>query len=610
MIIDKRKILLIKELLLILFICRFFKKTNYINQIRKRCKHISEILGYSFQIGFLHLSWNGEFNAKGIVIAKAGLSLEIGGMEGLILFNKVLKRKPALGSLKISHMVFKIQKTPYDRKPEDDRKSSGANQKMGYKYYKTMYRLIDLLFLYFPKEMVIDDLVISIFYREKYYCCQCKQFLLKNGEYNISISDPLRGHLYKLEGALDQLTRKVTLNEIVYSEHFDGFLFTNREKRAKVKFRDIKMTFSFKDLKSIDFIVKIDNPIIYDQDNSVTQLSSFEVKIACKLTNEAFQIVSSSFAKLDDLKLSINMNHSFLDGILKLSLSVRDTGINALHNLPFFTFSKLAELKMTGMVSFELDFAMMTTNFWQHSFHLKINSERLSLVSSTPKWADLTQEFIPLINANKAGSERNLSADHFVALTTLPKLLIDTIVCSEDSHFYNHWGFDNIAFGYSVIQNIKAGKFIRGGSTITMQLARNLFLNHHKNIFRKLEEIWFSYLIENVFVISKDRILELYLNIIEFAPGIYGIRKAIDYYFSKNQDELTLQDCLILSYIIPRPKFFLAAFENSSEQLRRNLKKHIDDMVVRMQQQGYIDQETALNVNHVVSVRGMSFSLA
>lgn len=76
--------------------------------------------------------------------------------------------------------------------------------------------------------------------------------------------------------------------------------------------------------------------------------------------------------------------------------------------------------------------------------------------------------------------------------------------------------------GIALRENIKSGKFIRGASTITMQVARNLFLTHHRNLMRKTEETIITLLLENYYEISKENILEFYLNLIEFAPGIYG----------------------------------------------------------------------------------------
>jgi membrane peptidoglycan carboxypeptidase len=108
-----------------------------------------------------------------------------------------------------------------------------------------------------------------------------------------------------------------------------------------------------------------------------------------------------------------------------------------------------------------------------------------------------------------------------------------------------------------------------------MQLAKNLFLTQTKSLARKFEEVVLAWLMENFFKISKDRILEIYLNIIEFGENIYGLSEAAQFYFEKKVSELDITESLVLSYIIPRPKYFLEALLIKSPKLIQNLTKHI-----------------------------------
>ncbi|MGH7272603.1 MAG: biosynthetic peptidoglycan transglycosylase, partial [Polyangiaceae bacterium] len=125
------------------------------------------------------------------------------------------------------------------------------------------------------------------------------------------------------------------------------------------------------------------------------------------------------------------------------------------------------------------------------------------------------------------------------------------VMTTEDGAFRKHHGFNRASIRASIIANLKARRFVRGASTITMQLAKNLFLSRDKTLARKLEEVILTDYIEQTF--SKDEIMELYLNVIEFGPGVYGITAAADYYFGRTPGELNLAESLLLSSLLPSP---------------------------------------------------------
>jgi hypothetical protein len=125
---------------------------------------------------------------------------------------------------------------------------------------------------------------------------------------------------------------------------------------------------------------------------------------------------------------------------------------------------------------------------------------------------------------------------------------------TEDNSFFEHHGFNWFALKASLEDNLEAGGFVRGGSTISMQLVKNLFLAFDKVLARKLREAFLVWLMEDVVDVPKARILELYFNIIEFGPGIYGIHDAAAHYFGKRPDELSLGEVSWLVSIIPNPR--------------------------------------------------------
>ncbi len=148
----------------------------------------------------------------------------------------------------------------------------------------------------------------------------------------------------------------------------------------------------------------------------------------------------------------------------------------------------------------------------------------------------------------------------YTPLEQISPNLRNALLTSEDYNFFTHKGFNEKAFRVSIATNYKAGSFKRGASTISMQLVKNAFLNRKKNIARKVEEILIVWLIENEHIVSKERLYEVYLNIIEWGRNIYGIGEASRYYFDKAPADLSIGESIFLAFVVPRPKSTLNHF--------------------------------------------------
>lgn len=142
----------------------------------------------------------------------------------------------------------------------------------------------------------------------------------------------------------------------------------------------------------------------------------------------------------------------------------------------------------------------------------------------------------------------------YVPLHHIARWVVLAVTTTEDGGFFNHPGFLFDAIKDSIEDNIESGRFRRGASTISMQMIKNAYLKRDKLIARKLREAFLVFLMESVFDIPKSRILEVYMNIIEFGPGIYGIHDAAVHYFGKRPDKLTLGEVSWLFSIVPSPK--------------------------------------------------------
>ena len=211
-------------------------------------------------------------------------------------------------------------------------------------------------------------------------------------------------------------------------------------------------------------------------------------------------------------------------------------------------------------------------------FNASIKSTRLSLYHKDFPFQKEKEVWVDACYLRKILEER-INKNHsklYVPYENISNNLVNAVICTEDPDFWNHQGISPFYIGYALRENLEKKKISRGASTITMQLVRNLFLSQNRTCARKAEESIIALLLENYYKISKETIIELYLNLIEFAPNVYGIEEASQYYFEKRHCDLSLTEIIILTYIIPRPKYFHEALHKKTAQLRSNLYNHIN----------------------------------
>ncbi|GGE30996.1 MULTISPECIES: transglycosylase domain-containing protein [Sphingobacterium] len=233
--------------------------------------------------------------------------------------------------------------------------------------------------------------------------------------------------------------------------------------------------------------------------------------------------------------------------------------------LPVGLFETLDGIQVEGDIQYDMNFNVDLDDPDELKFSSKINDQNLKI----KKWgkaniADLNGPFVYEAYEDTL-KMRDIRLDatnpNFAPLGQIAPILKKTVLNTEDPFFYKHNGFELEAFELSIVTNIKEKKFKRGASTISMQLIKNLYLNRNKTMMRKFEEILLVWLMEQSKQVSKDRLLEIYLNIIEWGKNVYGISEASKYYFGKKPSELTIGESLYLSSIIPRPKTGLSSFD-------------------------------------------------
>jgi hypothetical protein len=285
-------------------------------------------------------------------------------------------------------------------------------------------------------------------------------------------------------------------------------------------------------------------------------------KFVMNIDSNSVELDSSSMARINQLAI-----HPYIkftrEKSKKLSLKIITGDFdseNLFTALPSNLFTTLKGIETSGTLnyrfSFDIDFAnpdslIFNSEMERKDFRITHFGAVNYAFINEPFMHTAFEKGIPLREF-----EVGPSNPYFTRLSEVSPYIINAILCTEDGGFFQHRGFIEEAFRESVIQNIKEQRFARGGSTITMQLVKNVYLNRNKNVARKMEEILITWLIENQGLVSKERMFEVYLNIIEWGPGIYGIGEASDYYFSKTPRDLSLQESIFLASIIPIPKYY------------------------------------------------------
>lgn len=237
---------------------------------------------------------------------------------------------------------------------------------------------------------------------------------------------------------------------------------------------------------------------------------------------------------------------------------------NLLNAFPQGLFESLEGLKVSGKVKYDLNFYLDSSIPDSVKFNSSLTPSNLKIL----KWGKtnlqkINSSFVytpyeygkPMRDITIGPSNPN-----FTPLSQISPNFKNAVLTSEDPSFFTHKGFVQESIRRSFAVNLKEKKFVRGGSTISMQLVKNVFLSRKKTLARKAEEILIVWLIENNRLISKQRMLEVYCNIIEMGQNVYGIGEASRHYFGKSPADLNIGEGIFFANIVPRPKIALYKF--------------------------------------------------
>jgi penicillin-binding protein 1A len=186
-------------------------------------------------------------------------------------------------------------------------------------------------------------------------------------------------------------------------------------------------------------------------------------------------------------------------------------------------------------------------------------------------------------HAHRLIARKGLTQGVLIEVNSLPAYVPNAFIAIEDRRFRSHFGVDPIGLTRAAVSNASAGRVVQGGSTLTQQLAKNLFLVPDRNFQRKIQEAMLALYLEYRY--SKDQILTLYLNRVYFGAGVYGIEAASQRFFGKHASELTLPEAAMLAGSVKAPARYNPMFDPDASHARAGV------VLAAMQESGFIDQE-------------------
>jgi Transglycosylase len=272
-------------------------------------------------------------------------------------------------------------------------------------------------------------------------------------------------------------------------------------------------------------------------------------------------------------------------------------------SLPSALVPKLTGMTMAGSFALRSGFLLDT----RHPDDVKIDWDLKNhcRITSAPPEIDVarfTRPFRHIVygeHGDKVEVVSGPGTSDWVPLRAISPFLEAAVTTTEDGGFRYHGGFDKTAIKNSIRDNLRAGKFLRGASTISMQLAKNLYLEREKNLSRKLQEAVLTTYLEQA--LTKDDILELYFNIVEYGPMIYGIGPAADHYFDTSPFDLSLGQALFLTSILPAPK---RIYFSQTGQMSKGWLGYLHRLMKIMRDRNKINDEELLDgVSEVITYR-------
>lgn len=557
-----------------------------------------------------------------LVPKHADTLLNVESIQTNINFWKLLTGDVQLGTLHVKNGFVKLVKDENGRNFDAflKRKSNEDTTNIETNYAKRAYRLLNQALNLVPTDMNLENVSLRMDDMGRKVNLDLKKLRLEDKELETSIgvtADNFQQH-WKIKGFADPRRKKTDLRFFNLDTGKIRIPYIDERFNMKAGFDSIRLNVSNIEMDGgelhIDGFTSIVNftvnhPKIANKDVVIKQ-AKFDYNL---LFGEDFVAVdSTSSVTLNKMKFSPyvfyqktkeDKNHIYALKVKIPKMKAQDFIVS----LPEGLFTNFEGMEAEGNFSYDLDFLYNKNKPGELVFDSKLNKENLKITKyGEANLSKLNGNFAyrAIINGVRQRQiEVGMSNPNYTPLDQISPYIRKAVLTSEDPSFFSHRGFINEAFKQSIIKNIKTKRFSRGASTISMQLIKNVFLTREKTLSRKLEEILLVYILENNRIASKERMLEVYFNIIEWGPNVYGIGEAAYFYFGKHPSQLNLNESLFLASIVPRPRGFMWQFDNQGK-LKSFAEKRNEYMTNLMIRRGLLTQDDTLQKHFPVEITG------
>ncbi|MCC9072573.1 transglycosylase domain-containing protein [Flavobacterium sp. F-65] len=613
----KQKIVLALKIVVMLFIvvlvgAYFFRDALLHKAIAKVSDKMNKEYNSTFSVKTASFDGLSGIKLTNVILVpkNADTLCNIHSIETSISLSHLLVGDIQVGTLKIDKGYIQLVKKGniknFDAFLKKDNTNTSKNEKREYATYA--YRIISKLLNLVPTDMKLENLIFKIDDNGKKAQIAINKLVLidKELETNLHVQTKTFDQRWNIKGFADPRNKKADIR------------FFNLDTGAiRVPYIDdrFNMLASFDSIRlNIENIKKSGSELHIDGYSSITNLKINHPKIASKdviiknarfdyrflLGSDFISIDSTSTVQLNKIKLHPYVSYNTKsDTVYTLKVAIpKMKAQDFIVSLPDGLFTNFQGMEATGNFDYKLDFKFNKNKPNSLVFDSKLNKENLAITKyGQANLSKLNGEFVYraiIKNVLQRPILIGSGNPNYTPFEQISPYLQKCVLTTEDPSFFSHRGFINEAFKQSILKNIRTKKFSRGASTISMQLVKNVFLTREKTLSRKLEEILLVYILENNRVVSKQRMLEVYFNIIEWGPNVYGIGEASHFYFQKSPSELSLNECLFLATIIPSPRKFTYQFNdqgNLKDYAIRN-QKFLSNIMLR---RGILTPEDTIN---------------
>ena len=495
------------------------------------------------------------------------------------------------------------------QKKEDNSPTENSN------YAKSAYRLLSRVLNLVPTEMQLENLSFRMDDSGRKVALTINQLQLKEEVLATTIDVKTNSYFQKwnIKGTANPRDKTADL-KFFNNDHSKIIVpYLNERFGLLSSFDSIHLNIAKIEMQSGELHI--------DGFSSIANLTLSHPKIASKevvvkkalfdyhfLFGEHFMAIdSSSTIQMNDVKMPPYAEYSTeQDTVYKLRVAIpKMKAQQFITSLPKGLFSHFVGMETQGNFEYKLDYKFVKHKPNQLVFESKLTKENLRILKyGEANLSKLNSEFTYRAMENGVPQRPIIigpTNPNYTPIDQISPYLQKAVLTCEDPSFFSHRGFINDAFKQSIIKNLKTKKFSRGASTISMQLVKNVFLTREKTLSRKLEEILLVYILENNHISSKQRMLEVYFNVIEWGPNVYGIGEAANFYFTKKPSDLNLKECLFLASIVPKPKKFMYEFNPDGflKAIENKKQTFISNLMLRrglIIPEDTIDQHTPMEI--------------